>query len=116
MSNRDEMMTANIQLHHLTVRIISTTFDLNTLTNLLNNLYERGFYEKLSLNFDYIRDSQIDELATVKGLNELFVPLAGDSCSFSPLKYLEELETMTIIDPEVMANNLINLECIYLLY
>lgn len=124
MEIRDTISSANIKLNILTIHVgrwNSKDSKNDPLCELLNELHERGFYQKLHLRLGNVPCNQqnvIDRPASVKGLTRLSSYFNNKPFSFAPLKNLEELcHRLAHNAPpgvcETMANDLINLKRIY---
>lgn len=89
--DQDKMMASNLRLDDLAIEHCRSMEDVefDSMIDLLNRLYERGFYRKLSLYIDtFTNKKRINQLAAMNGLNKLLVThLDG----LSALKNIEEL-------------------------
>lgn len=116
----DKMMTSNIKLDDLAIVRYKNNVEFDLMVDLLNNLHERGFYKKLRIHIGILENQeQIDQLATVNGLNALYVQILKNPCAFSALNNLEILSLpgcTLVTDLEMLANKLVNLKHLYIFY
>lgn len=121
--NRNKMMSANIKLDDLGIRIdtINNGNLEKSTSGLLNELYDRGFYRKLQLEIPYgINQEQMNRLGSLNALNKLFYPnsCGPDRITFPKLNNLEELyvdDSEHVVNFKMMVNVCINLKRIHFL-
>lgn len=119
--NRDRILSANIKLDILAVHVPWPQHQQpkKKFYDFLNELHEHGFYQKLHLQFHTFPKSNqeyANQLATVNALVRLYIG-SEISQSFGVLKDLEDLylwECTSIVNYEMLANELINLQRLYL--
>ncbi|XP_031632606.1 uncharacterized protein LOC116346603 [Contarinia nasturtii] len=87
---------------------------LKSHVNLLNRLYEQGFYKRLYIYVDSVYEEKITAFASIKGLELLFIRWFQKSYNLAQLTNLRELMIMygskDPKDMEVLANGLTKLE------
>lgn len=85
--------------------------------DLLNQLYEHGFYKRLHLNLTGPNQDNIQELATLNALESISIMYFNGCSGISRLMNLNELtlvDGFNTSDLEILARNLINLRRICL--
>lgn len=107
----DELCIRNMEYHY------GDTFmqDISSLCQLLNNLYERGFYKRLHFDSDRFNQEYSDHLSRLRGLEKLSIQKLDGIFGLPIMTNLKELKIdesheMTSTDLEMLATNLINLE------
>lgn len=126
--NRNELLKSAVQLETLEIRMIEVKMALldefgvaesrmHAICELIKKLHDRGFYRRLHF---YINDDEeitnIDPLATVKGLEKLCIRKFKKEYSLVPLISVKELvvwDGAKNIDLQVLANKCVRLERLY---
>lgn len=91
--------------------------ETSAIFDLLNQLYDRGFYRQLHLFVTHIDDEYTNEMVSVKGLEKICIKSFIQSYDLSLVTSLKELsimDTTSTVDMEMLANGLVNLERLYL--
>lgn len=129
-ANRHLLLNSTVKLDILEIRI-ATIYDLyatmdqfgiietrmQAICKLINDLYERKFYQRI--HFYITLDEQItniDELASLKGLEKLCISKFKEDYSLAPLMCVKELvivEGLEYIDLDILAKKCTKLERLY---
>lgn len=88
--NRDVIKKTDAKLNDLAVNAIFGGMDFKPFIELLNELYERGFYKRLQFSHNRCNQDLIDLLASASNLVKLYI-LYGENVRLLALKNLEEL-------------------------
>lgn len=85
--------------------------------DLLNQLYDNGFYKRLHLYVTHIDEEYTNEMQSIRGLEKLCIKNYIQSYNLAlvtNLKDLSIMDTTPTADMEILAQGLINLERLYL--
>lgn len=115
--NRHELLECNAKIHRLEIQMLDNFYrqliDVRLICELLNQLYERGFYRSLHLFVKRVDQRCSEQLNTVYGLEHLSIRQFSESFD---LPLLTNLKGLTILDGSndndmnILANRLMNLE------
>lgn len=115
--NRHELLKSNIKLEKLEIQILDNfhrhLINMQSICNLLNEFYERGFYRRLYLYVKRVDKQCSEHVITLHALEMLSIRQFSESYSLSHLSNLKELEIMNSVnlkDLETLALGLKNLE------
>lgn len=117
LANDKSMLKSNVQLNELALYITHDNWlDFEKFCDLLDKLYDRGFYKRLRLQYSPVDTKQecIDRLASLNALVQLFINVKS-GVHLSDFSNLEELlidASDQITDLETMADILTKLEVI----
>lgn len=91
--NRTSLLTANISLDDLAIRVIDgNEVDLSEFCRFLNELHARGFYQHLHLYSLYgLKQKTVREFATLNGLVKVYISHVGRPVALSSLTSIQEL-------------------------
>lgn len=114
--NRDELLKCEATLDSLEILILDKyhrhMIKMHSAYSLLNQLFDRGFYKRLHLHVKRIDETCSEQLVSLNGLERLsIVQFSG----FNGLRSLKELNVDGSVkskDIEILATNLVNLECL----
>lgn len=124
--NRDKFMQTNIKLNSLEIKHFDSGFyfyhieksTVESICNLMNGLFERGFYKKAHFYIKEIDDTSCNELAMLKGLEKLSIQsIYGSGVRLARLVNLRELQIFdctNATDLDEIASKLVYLERILL--
>ncbi|XP_055306354.1 uncharacterized protein LOC129570682 [Sitodiplosis mosellana] len=115
--NRHELLKCKAELDRLEIEMLDNFYrqliDMQLICELLNQLYERGFYQRLHLFVKRVDQKCSEQLASVYGLECLSIRQFSRSYS---LPLLTNLKVLTILngsntnDMDILAKNLVNIE------
>ncbi|XP_031637262.1 uncharacterized protein LOC116349803 [Contarinia nasturtii] len=129
MENQDKFLASNIRLDTFGVKIHRQSFrfrmvdlQLNTMTmtfQLLNQLYERGFFKQLHLHVTYIDAEYTNAMMSLYGLEKLCINRIIRNSTFNlhrvnTLKELAIFDILPTFDVDVLAQELTRLESLYI--
>lgn len=119
--NRKYLMQAKIKLDLLEIKHFDSGFyfyhveklSIQSMCTILNQLFERGFYQKLHLYVKDIDKESIDRMTSIQGLERFSVKEVNGTAQF--LSNLSNLKELSIFDCcnddfEEVARNLVKLE------
>ncbi|XP_031634227.1 uncharacterized protein LOC116347672 [Contarinia nasturtii] len=120
--NRDIFLNSNITLELLELNEeCSDRLDgfehSKEISNLLNQLYEQGFYKRLYLYVYYVDVDFSNSLISLKGLELLRIRWFNESYNLPQLTNLKELTILSgsnATEMEILANHLVKLERLYI--
>lgn len=118
-TNRCLFLTGDMKLEQFAVYCHCFNCDVrpDMLVNLLNRLYERGFYQRLHL---YTGSNFFDQIASVNALEKLFLQVYEIDSPLPALDSIEELGINCFISDksslEAIARDLTNLKRLYVEY
>lgn len=111
--SRMEFLESNIKLDQLKISSVYDE-DVEKLCKLLNQLYDRGFYKRLTMNLRTIKVELVGHLATLRGFEEMYFNEFEDDCDFSGFVNLKKLQSSDFYDNSKhmckLAASLINLQ------
>ncbi|XP_031616889.1 uncharacterized protein LOC116336862 [Contarinia nasturtii] len=113
------------QLNSLDVKHFGNNFyfteknpvNMLALIDLLNRLYERGFYRRLHFSVPEVKQQLSEQLLSLRGLEKLTINKFTQCYALPALKHLKELNIFDCTDAdqmEPMAIGLVNLERLFL--
>lgn len=108
-SNAESMLNGEVKLNVLAVHLKESP---KNLYDLLDKLYERGFYERLHLYCIRVNQEFINGIASAKGLVKLYVSSVQEAIDFSSFTGLNELcvpNGRDILNLKQTATSLVNL-------
>lgn len=126
-NHKDEFLKSNVKLDILEVKFFSTYYDvdsddsdfsiMSSICNLLNELYERGFYKRLHFYVPRLNHKCSELLVSVHGLEKLCIKEFSESFNLVHLTNLKELDILNggnAGDMEILSNSLVNLQRLFL--
>lgn len=115
--NRAELGKTNIKLDKLEIQILDNyhrhLINMQSICNLLNEFFERGFYRRLYLYVKRVDKQCSEHVIKLHALEMLSIRQFSECHSLYYLSNLRELEIMNSVnikDLEILASNLTNLE------
>lgn len=121
--NRHQLMQGNCNLEQLEVKHFDSGFyfyhveriSIETIGNILNKLFERGFYTKLHLYVKDTEDVDGEKIAMIQGLDRLSIQKIN-GCHLTNLVTLKELNIFDCADDNLdeLASKLWRLEKVFL--
>lgn len=115
LSNRDLFMSGKVKLDRLAVRFPFDPIKMHSVINLISELHERGFYQRLHF---YCNQKFFVEFALLPALEKLCLNECYVRCSIPTMDHVKELVlygTVTFESTlESIADNLVNLERLYI--
>lgn len=120
-ANREVVLSANVQLNELSIFITSEDWEnFGSLWNLLNQLFERGFYKRLNLYYNVYACNQtlFDQMAKLNGIRKL-ENKCSDKISLSAFSDVENIlfkDSDKLNDLDAIATNLTKLQKINFLF
>lgn len=119
--NRHDLLQCKAKLEWLEIQMLDnfyrTLIDIRLICELLNQLYERGFYMRLHLFVKRVDQKSSEQLTSVHGLERLSIRQFSESFSLPQLSHLKELTILdgsNAKDMDILAENLVNLERVIL--
>lgn len=125
--NRLELLKCNAKLDLLKVKMIRLSRHHNgndeddeifaSICNLLKQLHERGFYNRLHLYLQHIRQLNIQQLISLNGLEKICVRTFSENLNLVQLKNIKELAILDGADAiymEPLAKSLSNLQRLFI--
>lgn len=126
--NMNTFLKVNVNLDTLKVKLFpSTSFDfdgdenrlsdMRSICNLVNQLYERGFYKRLHFYVLSVDRKCSDLLVSLPGLEKLCIKQFSECFNLVHLTNLKELNILSganADDMEILANSLVNLQRLFL--
>lgn len=111
--NRHELLKSDIKLDKLEISMIFED-EMKMYAELLNQLYEIGFYKRLKCEISIRDPKTVHQLATLRGFKEIYILDLAAECDFSRLAHLNSLELSDYYEYKRhmnnMATNLVNLQ------
>lgn len=118
--NRNAFIGFNVQLNDLAIEIDSTMdIDIGSFCSLLDALYEQQFYKRLHFYVENVDQKTVYQMASLHALEKLYVFNTMPDTDLSCLMNLKELGIhigASVMDLEMLAKSLINLERVYFYY
>lgn len=129
LANATDLLKSDVKLDLLEVKVFQIPrfyYDdeddeeithLKSIRELLHQLHERGFYNRLHLYVQRINQQCSDQLSLLRGLEKLCIKYFTEICNLSHLISLKELVILNdakSADMEILANNLTNLQRLFL--
>lgn len=115
--NEDAILNANVKLNDLIVDIYGWEFRIESVSSLLNRLYEQGFYRRLHIYAPYTDQSTTEQIAVLQGLDKLYLSNYIAYAIFLPhLNDLKELSFRScpeFFEVEIIAAKFASLERVF---
>lgn len=115
--NRHELLKCSVTLERLEIQMLDNFYrnciDIRFICDLLNQLFQRGFYRRLHLFVKRIDEKCSKELISVNGLESLSMRQFSECHDLPMLRNLKELAILDgakATEMDILAKNLKNLE------